>query len=129
MIYEEIYKRIDELVGGIENIQNELVLTSKGFMDLHVEKLTEDTISLTHYYKVNEDLVPDPDMEVIIHSKQKIAEALSYQDAYRYDRVYYPDNKVDLKAKRSLNSFLLQWLKNLKAQGFGKTTKEVYDQD
>ena len=119
MIYEEIYRAIDELVGGIENLKDEpMLLKAPGFMDLHIERLSEDTISLTHYYKQNGDLIPDPDMEVRIIPEHKMAEAMSYQDTYRYDRVYYPEGKIDVRAKKSLNSFLRFWLKNLKDQGF-----------
>jgi hypothetical protein len=31
-------------------------------MTLHVERLTENTFSLAHYYEQNGDLMPDPDM-------------------------------------------------------------------
>ncbi len=75
------------------------------------------TIALAHYYEQNGDLVPDPDMEIAIYPKMQMAEALSYQDTYGYRQVYPEPGKVNLKAKRDLNSFLNTWLSNIKAQG------------
>ena len=40
-------------------------------------------------------------------------EALTFQDTYTYREVYLDGNRVDVKAKRELNEFLLQWLTNL----------------
>ncbi|SDO17382.1 hypothetical protein SAMN04487897_10999 [Paenibacillus sp. yr247] len=115
------YDRINELLGG--NLRNMFVegghtkLVSKPYMDLSIEVIGPNVISLTHYYELNGDLVPDPDMEVIIHLEEETAEALSYQDTYVYRRVD-DDGKVDERAKRELNYFLGVWLNNLKEQGF-----------
>ena len=90
-------------------------------MDLSIDVLWREegktTISMTHYYKQNGDLVPDPDMEIAMHTNIKMAEALSYQDSFGYRRVYHSDDMVDLKAKKELNSFLNKWLNNLEMQG------------
>jgi len=45
------------------------------------------------------------------------AEALTYQDARRYDEVYPEPGKVYPLLKKSLNDFLTLWLTNLKTQG------------
>jgi uncharacterized protein YqiB (DUF1249 family) len=42
-------------------------------------------------------------------------EALTFQDTYRYREVYLAG--LDVKAKKELNEFLLQWLTNLIDQG------------
>lgn len=122
MIYKEIYKGIERLIGDIQSFKD-TVLKSPGFMDLHIERLSKDTIALTHYYQQNGDLIPDPDMEIRIYHKTKMAEALSYQDSFGFRRVYPEDNKIDIKAKKELNQFLLTWLRNLRLQGF-KTERE-----
>ena len=62
-------------------------------------------------------MIPDPDMEIKLDHQNKTAEALTYQDSFTF-RVAYPEpGKINLKAKKELNEFLLQWLKNLKEQG------------
>ena len=44
-------------------------------------------------------------------------EALSFQDTYGYREVYSGEGAVDVKARKELNDFLVQWLQNLKEQG------------
>lgn len=77
-------------------------------------------IALSHYYRhPSGDMIADPDTELLVHRKARMAEALTYQDSFGY-RVVYHDQKrtrVDLRAKRELNSFLRDWLSNLLDQG------------
>ncbi len=114
-IYEQIYQKLERI--GIMKVTGSIHLKSSGFMDLVIERLGTNHYSLTHYYELNGDLVPDPDMEVRIMPEQKKAEALSYQDTFGYRRVY-DGNKMDAAAKKDLNAFLNQWLSNLIDQGF-----------
>lgn len=73
-------------------------------------------IALSHYYRhPSGDMIADPDMEIAVY--QDMIEALTYQDTYGYRRVYPEKGKVDLRAKKELNSFLGQWLSNLINQG------------
>jgi len=131
-IYETIYSKLDKLTGGIEEFISKgepLRIENPPYMRLTIEVLhvsgTIAVISLTHYYEQNGDLVPDPDMEVRIYLEHRVAEALTYQDAFGYRVVYPGPNKVDLKAKGDLNRFLKQWLGNLKQQGFFDVTPTV----
>ncbi|MFA6990219.1 MAG: DUF1249 domain-containing protein [Candidatus Gastranaerophilaceae bacterium] len=90
-------------------------------MDLHVERIPPDTISISHYYKENGDLISDPDILVKIDLENQTAEALTFQNSYIYQEVYplYPDmTKFDHKLKDDLNLFLSEWLNNLRNQGF-----------
>jgi len=114
-IYEKIYNKLNKI--GVLKVESNIHLKSSGFMDLVVERLGDNHYSLTHYYEMNGDLCPDPDMEVRVFPDTKMAEALSFQDVYGYRRVYY-DEEVDLKAKKELNDFLNFWLNNLINQGF-----------
>ena len=116
IVQEKIYVKLDKL--GILQVKESVHLKSGSFMDLVVERLGENHFSLTHYYEQNGDLCPDPDMEIRIMPDMEMAEALSYQDSFGFRKVYYPDNMVDLKAKKDLNQFLNTWLNNLKKQGF-----------
>lgn len=95
-----------------------------GFMDLHLESLSDTSISLTHYFEQNGDLVPDPDMEIRLDPVAKTALAVHFQDQRSYLEVY-PDGVEDHRQFRSQNSFLTFWLTNIKDQGF----KEVPNED
>ena len=129
MINETIYKRLYKLLPDLDHISEYRGLTAEGFMKLGVDILHKDderiVLALSHYYKhPSGDMIPDPDMTLQVLRGAETAEALSYQDMYRYD-VVYPDsdaiagvfNTVNLEAKKSLNSFLAQWLLNLLNQG------------
>lgn len=122
-VYETVFDRLDRLTGGIiEFIRTEQSrkMHSSGFMDLTIESFGNSRISLTHYYKQNGDLVPDPDMEILIHSDIRMAEALSYQDSFGYQTVYLDSTRQQFypKRKNELNRFLNTWLITLKKNGF-----------
>ena len=89
-------------------------------MDLNCDLLHHEEemqlIALSHLYRSNGDSVPDPDMQIRIWSSG-MAEALTYQDTYRYQEVYDLDGMHDQKVRGSLNAFLNQWLTNLLQQG------------
>ncbi|MFN4254407.1 MAG: DUF1249 domain-containing protein [Saprospiraceae bacterium] len=122
-VFEKIYEKINRLVPNLDKIEpgEAVKLKADGFMDLHVDVLWRDadktTIAMAHYFKQNGDMVPDPDMEIAIYPKLKMAEALSYQDTFGYRQVYPEPGMVAPKAKQELNSFLNTWLNNLKVQG------------
>ena len=133
--YSQIYDRLMPLLP--ENWQagfKAYKLHSDGFMPLSVEYLGNDplhsnrlVISLTHYYEQNGDLMRDPDMTISISTDPEwpVAEALSFEMSAPplYQAVYTTgeDGKARVypKLKKQLNSFLLQWLRNLHNQGFG----------
>lgn len=121
--YEILFKKINDLIPNLDTIQpgEGIKLKAAGFMDLSINVLWRETdkttISMTHYYKQNGDLVPDPDMEIAIYPSRKMAEALSYQDSYSYQVVYPEPGKVYPKLKSELNRFLNTWLNNIEMQG------------
>ncbi len=123
MIFKNNYKKLLQLLPdlGTENFESRK-LKAEGFMDLNVDLLMSEKhrilLALSHYFKhPSGDLIADPDMEVAVYPDRQVAEALSYQDMFGYSVVYPEEGKVDLSAKKELNSFLGQWLSNLKAQG------------
>ena len=138
-IYQQIYKRLEEILGDLEHLPESAKMKAKGYMDLNMDLLSQGkdkiVIALSHYYKhPSGDMIADPDMEIRIIPAMKSAEALAYQDTYGYKRVYWVDNGQKMYSpseKKSQNSFLLFWLKNLKAQGFKREPlqllKEVSD--
>lgn len=119
-IYNRIYQKL-EYLGVMDFPIGECIhLKSSGFMDLVIERIGTNHYSLTHYFEQNGDLCPDPDMEIRVFPKEKMAEALSYQDSFGYRVVYPEPGKVDIRTKKELNQFLDMWLSNLKNQGFRK---------
>jgi len=123
--YEKNYKLLEEILGDLTVLPENLKLKSGGFMDLNFDNLGGNRIALSHYYKQNGDMIADPDMEIKIFPELKAIEALTYQDTYRYDVVYPEPGKINISAKARLNQFLSQWLRNLKAQGFKHEMQEV----
>ena len=70
-------------------------------------------------------MIADPDMEIRIYNDMKMAEALTYQDTYRYEEVYPQPGQVNVTLKLRLNQFLRQWLTNLQRQGFKNDQQDV----
>lgn len=128
-IYTKNYELLANLIDlALLRQKGYLKLTSKGYMDLHVDYLRKEesnnteVIALAHNYTQNGDLMTDPDMEIRIYESPNYsyAEALTYQDQFGYQQVYTRKNNqtfVNQALKQKLNSFLNQWLKNLKVQG------------
>lgn len=125
MIYERIYNKLENLgiVALIEAKVEAVKSIAPGFMDLHFDRLHEEdgavVIALAHYFKQNGDLCSDPDMTVRVWPDRRMAEALTFQMAIPpvYTEVYPEPGKVNVRAKKELNSFLDTWLRNALAQG------------
>ena len=122
--YQWNYNKLNRLTGNIKKFAskpgNTLKLQSSCFMDLHVESLGNNIISLSHYYRQNGDSIPDPDMTIKVYD-HGVVEALTYQDSFGYQQVYTDDGqKYYPKLKQELNQFLDFWLTNLWKQGFYK---------
>jgi len=123
-IYEQNYTRLERIFGKNWHKINHTVLKNEPYMQLYFEKLDKDRFAMAHYFEQNGDLVPDPDMEILVNSENQTVEAFAYQDGVNYLRVYpEPRNRtlVDYRVKKSLNNFLTTWLKNIITQGFRKT--------
>jgi len=126
-IYKKLHKVIPDIIKYIDEGKTfgKSQLKSAGMMDLHFDFLEKDSdgnyiIALSHYFKQGGDMVPDPDMQIKIIPKMKVAEAMHYQDQFGYKAVYITKdgkNFVDTNAKRNQNQFLSQWLTNLINQG------------
>lgn len=117
-IYKEIFTRLQTLgiidESGIMKASY-MRFTSEGLMDLHVDNLLNNTISLAHNGLQKGDVMADPDMQVWIHPDHKEAEALTFQNDYLgvYQEVYPEPGKYRPKLKEELNIFLADWLKNI----------------
>ena len=124
--FDGLYEQLEQLIPGLRGLKAGDARKSKsaGFMDLNLDVLAKSKgelrIALSHYYKhPSGDMIADPDVEIRVYliPDWEKAEALTYQDARRYDMVYPTPETVNLTLKKSLNDFLKQWLTNLKNQG------------
>ena len=123
--HDQLFEQLEELIPGLRDLKLGDYRKSEapGFMDLHLDVVRrsekELRIALAHNYRQSGDTIPDPDMEIKVYliDGWRKAEALTYQDRYRFDMVYPEPNLVRPKIKKSLNDFLAQWLTNLKNQG------------
>lgn len=117
-IYKQIYERLQTL-GILDETgvmkASYMKFTSPGLMDLNVDRLKGNTISLAHNGLQNGDIMADPDMQVWIHPDHKEAEAMTFQNDYLgiYQEVYPEPGKYRPKLKEELNEFLVDWLKNI----------------
>lgn len=122
-IYHKLYSKLEAITSGLDSFLRDkeyLKLESRGFMDLIIEKIDKDTISIAHYYKQNSDLIADIDITAKIDINNKTAEVLSYQDCFKYNQIYHDDGTTNEKLKKDINNFFLKWLEILKQQGFYK---------
>lgn len=116
-IYEIIYSKFEQVLGDFTQLPDHIKLEASGFMDLSIDVLVRESdhtrISLSHYYSQNGDLVPDPDMELRIFPDLKMAEALTFQDTYKYQEIYSTPKTMNPRLRIQLNRFLNQWLTNI----------------
>jgi uncharacterized protein YqiB (DUF1249 family) len=118
-IYERIWDKLEKILGDLTSLPEYRKFKAEGFMDLGFDNLGGNRIALSHYYEdPSGDMIPDPDMEILLHPDTKMAEALTYKDSFLYREVYPREGCVNPKAKKDLNDFLDQWLSNILQQGF-----------
>jgi uncharacterized protein YqiB (DUF1249 family) len=116
----ENYKKLMKIAPGILNGRySYMKLKASGFMDLVIEKLYENRISLSHYYEQNGDLMSDPDMELIVDQNQKTLTSATFQQDNMaiYHEAYQGDELVNPDLEDELNDFLKDWLSNIARQG------------
>ena len=90
---KEIYRRLIRVIPNLYSIKESGKSEAPGFMDFHLDLLQRNCdvvrIAISHYYKHSSgDMIPDPDMEILVNRKTETAEALTYQDTYGYQEVY-----------------------------------------
>ena len=141
--YERNYTKIEKLfqrtLADLE-VGDHFKLYAQGFMPLTVEVLPDchetggKLVSMCHYFTQNGDLCQDPEvvvrlfppgLTVFLHlcpstdASLGRAEAVEFQQALPpvYQRVYPQPGQYLPKLRDSLNSFLGDWLNNMKEQG------------
>jgi len=118
-----IYQKLLRVAPDVRHILLYAKSSVPGFMDLHLDVLDRTPeyrrLVMSHYWKhPSGDMIPDPDMSIAVFFDREQAEALTYQDAYRYEVAYTkPDEPPDLEIHTRLNVFLERWLGSLAEQG------------
>ena len=121
-LHQRIYTKLQAVIPDLQSIDEHGKSVVPGYMDLNLDVLrrgpTKTVIALSHYYKHSSgDMIADPDMVIAVYPDRAMAEALSYQDSFGYQEVYSKGGAmVDVRTKRELNQFLMQWLGNLIVQ-------------
>jgi hypothetical protein len=85
-------------------------LTSPGMMDLNVERIIDDRIAVSHYYKQNGDMMADPDMEFTVDNENRMLMAYSFQQD---NLCYYCMASDSKQTADDLNYFASDWLENI----------------
>lgn len=126
-VYQMNFERLVAVIGAVESwpaIGEAVKFQSKGYMDLTVERLSDDAagrvvLSIAHYGVQNGDMMRDPDMELRVHPAGKVVEALTFRNDYigLHQVVYPTPTTFRPRLKKELNSFLTTWLQNLRSQG------------
>jgi uncharacterized protein YqiB (DUF1249 family) len=118
-IYQKLMRIAPELASIKEYAKSEV----EGYMALSCDVLETGRdfrrIALSHFWKHgSSDMIPDPDMEIAVFFDWELAEAMTYQDAFRYDDAYpVMGEPPDFAIHGSINSFLESWLTALAEQG------------
>lgn len=98
-------------------------LTSGGFMPLSIQALSDDRISISHFYRQNGDLMSDPDMEFVVDRENKSLSARTYrQDGLGVNQSVENEYQeiADFRLEKELNAFTLEWFKNISNQGYSR---------
>jgi len=99
---------------GIESVEEmdvgeNITVSVEGFMDLTVEKITEEKLSVAHYTKQNGDMMRDP--EIVFD----VSDGDWTPVTYRQDPLVYQHDDHRLS---SVTGFVEKWGRRLRKQGF-----------
>ena len=120
---EKILTELNQLDAFTKSESFAIKIANEGYMPLSIERHGK-SITVTHYFEQNGDLIPDPDMEfadlgqeewlpvAIQHSNGHYVRAAEEAEGGKWQ--YKP------RAMRDLQSFSRMWARNLLAQGFTK---------
>lgn len=115
-------KILDRLFAGMEPGTSKKIDNAKGtFMALSVERLSENTFSMAHYFEQNGDLVADPDMEFWRDAQGQFFCVGLTQVMGFYTRAITKfeggkPSKFSPRAMKDLNSFATLWCRNIAQQ-------------
>lgn len=120
---KRIYQKLMRVVPGLVDIKSFARSEVAGYMALNCEVLETGKdfrrIALGHYWAhPSGGAIPDPDIEIAVFLDWEIAEAVTYQDALKYEDAYpVLGDPPDFKIHGSINDYLETWLAALAMQG------------
>ena len=121
---------MEKIIPGIlDRRYSYLKLKLKGSMNLSVEWIEENKISIMHTYIQNGDLMRDPDIEIMVDSESKMLFPKTYrQDSLGiFQDIELTNNK--LKLSTELSEFLNTWLKNIEIQNYKPVLAHLQNYD
>ena len=117
------YKRLLDLLPNVQTMAQGSAVKMKAdqFQDLCIDIIQQKEsvthISMAHYYEQNGDLVPDPDMEIVLMHVTRMALPVHFQNALAYRVCVEGTRVINGREFVDQSSFLSMWLRNIKAQG------------
>lgn len=111
----------DSLIEGLKPGEDRIFNNDpEAYMALHVNRLTESTFSLAHYFEQNGDLVPDPDMEFWKGPDGKVYPVAIQNAIGTHRRSVWFENgqpvRFSPRAQKDLKDFATMWLSNIRFQ-------------
>jgi hypothetical protein len=130
-IYQKNYDRLMQIAPKLEeklrNFDGEYIFgkaVKTGYLDFYFEVLSNEgnkfNISISRHSKVGVNLVPSPEMEILVDIKKKTVQSLHFKDAFKDIKVYtIVDGRKfnDNKEIKSQNQYLENLLKELQNHG------------
>lgn len=119
-------RMIEKLVAAADANGGSIKLSAPGFMDLCIERLGANEVSLAHYYFQNGDAMSDPDMTFWLGPDSKFyPTSITMSGCGMYRRsVNFADGKVVSfypAEQKSEATFANQWLANIAMQGHARS--------
>lgn len=119
----QIFNRLLDVIPDLHTIDDVGLSEVKGMLPLHfyfVSRSPSKLIIMLGYSRsADGEVAIDLEMTVAVYLDRRIAEALTYCDAYMTNSVYSPDSsRIDILAKRVLNDYLYTWLDELIVAGY-----------
>lgn len=115
----ENYRLLQEMFPQVmDGTYRYMRLEAAGMEPLSLKWIDHDALAIMHTYVQNGDLMRDPEMTVRVDTKSKTVQPLTYQlDSLGIYREA-GEGAGDLPLRRHLNGELLQWLRNIREQGY-----------
>ncbi len=113
-IEEKNYILLSHLTEGIFEGENDYFkFKSEGMMNLVVERIAPQVVTILHYYVQNGDLMRDPEITLRFDNEKRTVEPLTFQqDNLGIYQV------IDSSEQKDVSSFLNAWLDNIQQQNY-----------
>lgn len=99
-----------------------LRLEQEGYMPLVIEKIGHHQLSVAHYFRQNGDTIADPDVVFFASYAEwvpiEIQQVMGFQRVAKLNDDGSAIAAINLRGQADLASFVNQWARNIKAQGW-----------